>query len=83
MSYTEIAKAGGGIVSTVSHTRAATEEELIAQSLPRIKALAKEGVTTVEIKSGYGLDLPTELKMLLTARRLGELTGIRVIKPPF
>ena len=77
-SYTEIAQAGGGILSTVKQTRAASEEELIAQSLPRIIAMAKEGVTTVEIKSGYGLDLPTELKMLKVARRLGEITGIRV-----
>lgn len=78
VSYTEIAKAGGGILSTVEKTRAASEEALLAQSLPRLMALAREGVTTVEIKSGYGLDLATELKMLKVARRLGEILGIRV-----
>lgn len=78
VSYAEISKAGGGILSTVKQTRAASEDELIEQSLPRILALKTEGVTTVEIKSGYGLDLPSELKMLKTARRLGELTGLRV-----
>ncbi len=78
VSYAEIAKAGGGIISTVQQTREASEDELIAQSLPRILALKNEGVTTVEIKSGYGLDLPTELKMLRVARRLGEQVGLRV-----
>lgn len=80
VSYAEIAKAGGGILSTVRHTRAASEEELIKQSLPRILALRADGVTTVEIKSGYGLDLVNELKMLRVAKRLGELTGLRVRK---
>jgi imidazolonepropionase len=80
LSYAEIAKAGGGILSTVQHTRAASEDELIQQSLPRILALRHEGVTTVEIKSGYGLDLTHELKMLRVAKRLGELTGLRVKK---
>jgi imidazolonepropionase len=78
VSYAEIAKAGGGILSTVAQTRTASEEELIEQSLPRIRFLSNEGVTTVEIKSGYGLDLNSELKMLRVARRLGELTGLRV-----
>lgn len=78
VSYAEISKAGGGILSTVHQTRAASEEQLIEQSLPRILALRKEGVTTVEIKSGYGLDLANELKMLRVARRLGQLAGIRV-----
>lgn len=78
VSYEEIAKAGGGIISTVQQTRTASEEELIVQALPRIHALRHEGVTTVEIKSGYGLDLANELKMLRVARRLGELTGLRV-----
>lgn len=78
VSYAEIAKMGGGIISTVQQTRAASEEELIAQSLPRILALKNEGVTTVEIKSGYGLDLINELKMLRVAKRLGELSGLRV-----
>lgn len=77
-SYADIAKAGGGILYTVRQTRLATEVELVQQSLPRLLALAKEGVTTVEIKSGYGLDCENELKMLRVARRLGELSGIRV-----
>lgn len=77
-SYIDIAKAGGGILSTVNQTRAASEEELIEQSLPRLLALKNEGVTTVEIKSGYGLDLINELKMLRVAKRLGELSGLRV-----
>jgi imidazolonepropionase len=68
-SYAEIAQAGGGIVSTVTQTRMASEEELLAQSLPRARALLADGVTTLEIKSGYGLDLPNELKMLRVARR--------------
>jgi imidazolonepropionase len=78
VSYAEISKAGGGIISTVKQTRMASEDELIEQSLPRILALKNEGVTTLEIKSGYGLDLSNELKMLRVARRLGELTGLRV-----
>lgn len=77
-SYTDIAKAGGGIISTVRQTRAASEVELVEQSLPRILALKNEGVTTVEIKSGYGLDLLNEIKMLRVAKQLGELTGLRV-----
>lgn len=78
VSYAEIAKAGGGILSTVHQTRAASEDDLIEQSLPRILALKNEGITTVEIKSGYGLDLANELKMLRVARRLGELAELRV-----
>lgn len=78
VSYADISKAGGGILSTVHQTRVATEDELVEQSLPRIRALGREGVTTVEIKSGYGLDLATELKMLKVAKHLGQLTGIRV-----
>lgn len=80
MSYAEIAKAGGGIISTVQQTRAASEEELIKQSLPRILALKDEGVTTVEIKSGYGLDFPSELKMLRVAKRLEQITGLKIYK---
>lgn len=80
VSYAEISKAGGGILSTVHQTRAASEDELIKQSLPRILALWADGVTTVEIKSGYGLDLASELKMLRVAKRLGEITGLRVRK---
>lgn len=71
-SYEEIAKQGGGILSTVSATRAATEEELFQTASKRIKSLLGEGVTTVEIKSGYGLDLDSELKMLRVANRLGS-----------
>ncbi len=77
-SYEEIARAGGGIVSTMAATRAATEDELIAQALPRLDALLAEGVTTVEIKSGYGLSLADELKSLRAARRLGELRPVTV-----
>lgn len=69
-SYTDIAKAGGGIASTVKAVRAASEAQLIEQTLPRLASLAAEGVTTVEIKSGYGLDLDTELKMLRAIRAL-------------
>src|SRR3989442_7884440 len=61
-SYEEIARAGGGIVSTVKATRAASEDELVARSLPRLEALMAEGVTTIEIKSGYGLDAETEAR---------------------
>jgi imidazolonepropionase len=61
-TYEEIARAGGGIVSTVNATRAATLDQLVAQTLPRLDALMAEGVTTVEIKSGYGLDLATETR---------------------
>ncbi|MEM9386176.1 MAG: imidazolonepropionase [Pseudomonadota bacterium] len=77
-SYEAIARAGGGIASTVAATRAASTDELIAQSLPRLRALIGEGVTTVEIKSGYGLDRETELRILEVAGRLGERAGVRV-----
>ena len=77
-SYEEIARAGGGIVSTVKATRAASEDQLVAQSLRRLDALLAEGVTTIEIKSGYGLDLVTETKMLRAARRLGRERDVRV-----
>jgi imidazolonepropionase len=77
-NYAEIARCGGGILSTVKETRKVSEDELLQQSLPRIKAMQREGVTTVEIKSGYGLDLASELKILRVARRLGQLTGLRV-----
>lgn len=77
-SYEEIAQAGGGILSTVKHTRAASEEQLLEQSLPRLLALRAEGVTTIEIKSGYGLDLENELKMLRVAKCLGQLSGLRI-----
>jgi imidazolonepropionase len=77
-TYEEIARAGGGIVSTVNKTRAATEEELFAQSFPRARSLLEDGVTTIEIKSGYGLDVNNEAKMLRVARRIGEHLGVTV-----
>ena len=77
-TYLEIAKAGGGIVSTVKATRAAGEEHLYAQALPRARALLADGVTTLEIKSGYGLELDSERRMLRVARRLGRELGISV-----
>ncbi|MCF5908711.1 imidazolonepropionase [Aeromonas veronii] len=76
--YAEIARRGGGIISTVRATRAASEELLFELALPRVTSLIREGVTTVEIKSGYGLTLNDELKMLRVARRLGEALPIRV-----
>ena len=78
VSYEEIARAGGGIVSSVRATRAASEDELFAQSLPRARALRDDGVTTLEIKSGYGLDFDNERKMLRVARRIGDELGITV-----
>ena len=80
VSYTDIAQQGGGIMSTVKDTREASEEALFDQSLPRLQRLIAEGVTTVEIKSGYGLDLPTEIKMLRVAKRLAEATHITIQK---
>ncbi len=77
-SYEEIARAGGGILSTVRDTRAATEDELFEQSLARAEALLADGVATIEIKSGYGLDLENETKMLRVARRIGAELGITV-----
>ena len=71
VSYEEIARRGGGIVSTVNATRAATLDELVQAATPRLHGLMREGVTLVEIKSGYGLDLDTEMRMLRAARRLG------------
>jgi imidazolonepropionase len=78
-SYEEIARAGGGIVSSVKATRLATREELVEQARPRLKALMRGGVTTVEIKSGYGLDTISEVKMLEAARALGETESVRVV----
>lgn len=77
-SYEEIARAGGGIVSTVRAVREAGEDELLRQSLPRARALLADGATTVEIKSGYGLDLENERKMLRVARRIGDALGLTV-----
>jgi imidazolonepropionase len=78
VSYEEIAAEGGGILSTVKATRAASDGQLHADALARLQALAREGVATVDIKSGYGLDLDNELKMLRVARRLGEDSGLTV-----
>ncbi|MGH8193124.1 MAG: imidazolonepropionase [Woeseiaceae bacterium] len=77
-SYEDIARAGGGILSTVGATRSATADELYEQSAARLAALMQEGVATVEIKSGYGLDRDTELKMLRVARALGERSVVTV-----
>lgn len=77
-SYEEIARAGGGIVSTVEATRVATEADLLASALPRVDALIAQGVGVVEVKSGYGLDGDTELKMLRVARALGQQRPIRI-----
>jgi imidazolonepropionase len=78
VSYAEIAAAGGGIISTVNATRDATEDELLAQALFRLKPLLAEGVTCVEIKSGYGLSVESELKMLRVIRRLGVILPVEV-----
>lgn len=75
-SYVEIARAGGGIAATVRATREASEDALYAASLPRARALRDEGVTTLEVKSGYGLDLESEARMLRVARRIGAELGI-------
>lgn len=77
-TYEDIARAGGGIVSTVRAVRDADEDTLLAASLPRVRALVADGATTLEIKSGYGLDFDNERKMLRVARRVGELLGITV-----
>lgn len=77
-TYEQIAKAGGGILSTVRQTRAASTESLLRQALPRLDALIAEGVTSIEIKSGYGLDLETERKMLRVARQLADERPIAV-----
>ena len=77
-SYEEVAKAGGGIASSVNATRAASDEELFALALPRLQALLDEGVCAIEIKSGYGLALEHERKQLRVARRLGEALGVTV-----
>jgi imidazolonepropionase len=78
-TYEEIARQGGGIMATVRATRALDIDTLVAASLPRVKALIAEGVTTLEIKSGYGLALDAEERMLRAARRIGELLPVRVV----
>jgi imidazolonepropionase len=77
-SYEDIARSGGGIVSSVRATRAASEADLFASAMTRLEGLTGTGVTTIEIKSGYGLDLETELKMLRVARRIGREGRVRV-----
>lgn len=77
-SYEEIARAGGGILSSVYATRAASEDALLAGALPRVDALLAEGVTTLEVKSGYGLKVEAELKMLRVARRIGQERKVTV-----
>lgn len=77
-SYEEIARAGGGIVSSVRQVREASEADLVAQTLPRLDALIAEGVTTVEIKSGYGLTVEDELKMLRAARQLADKRPVAI-----
>lgn len=79
-SYEEIANAGGGIVSTVKATRAASEDELFASALKRLTTLHQQGVTTIEIKSGYGLDTDNEIKMLNVASKLGQTLPVTVQK---
>ena len=78
VAYEEIARRGGGILSTVRATRAASEDVLLAQSLPRVRALLAEGVTTLEIKSGYGLELDTERRILRVARRIASMLPVSV-----
>lgn len=77
-SYEEVARAGGGIVSTVRATRNASEEALLADALPRVDQMLAQGVTCIEVKSGYGLDIETELRMLRAARRIAETRPMRV-----
>lgn len=77
-SYEQIAQQGGGILSTVRATRAASVEQLVELAIPRLKALMAEGMTTIEIKSGYGLDLDTELNMLRAARELAKSFPVRI-----
>ena len=79
VTYAEIARAGGGIVSTVRAVRAASERDLVAAARPRVAALAAEGVTTLEVKSGYGLDVENELKMLRAIRALAGESAVRLV----
>ncbi len=78
-SYEEVARAGGGIISTVKATRAASVDDLVATALPRVDAMLAEGVTTLEVKSGYGLDADTELRMLRAARALSDHRPITIL----
>src|SRR4051794_2564671 len=78
-TYEEIAKAGGGIASTVARTAAASDDELIEQSRRRLRALMRGGCTTIEIKTGYGLDPASEMRLLRIANRLGEGEAVRIV----
>ena len=78
-TYEEIARAGGGILSTVEATRAASEDALLEAALPRVDAMLAEGVTTIEVKSGYGLTIEDELKMLRAARRIADVRPVSVV----
>src|SRR5690348_1835273 len=78
-SYEQIAKAGGGIASTVNRTAAATDEQLLEQSRRRLHALMRGGCTTIEIKSGYGLDPQSELRLLRVASQLGQGEAVRIV----
>ena len=78
-SYEDVARAGGGIISTVSDTRLSSIEDLVKDSLPRVDQLISEGVTLIEVKSGYGLDRETELKMLKAARQIQSERPVRVV----
>ncbi len=79
LTYEDIARRGGGILTSVRATRAASEEQLFEESAPRLKALLAEGVTTIEVKSGYGLTLTDEAKLLRVARRLGRAFPVRIV----
>jgi len=81
-SYEQIADAGGGIASTVKRTAAATDEELLAQSRRRLHALMRGGCTTIEVKSGYGLDAKSELRLLKIAGELGNAEAARASRHP-
>jgi imidazolonepropionase len=78
-SYEDVARAGGGIISTVKATRTATLEELVAGALPRIDAMLAEGVCVIEVKSGYGLDIETELRMLRAARAIAHVRPVHIV----
>ncbi|HJU77293.1 MAG TPA: imidazolonepropionase, partial [Sphingomicrobium sp.] len=78
-TYEEIAEAGGGIASTVARTRAASDEELLEQSRQRLHALMRGGCTTIEVKSGYGLDPKSELRLLKIAQQLGQSEAVRIV----
>lgn len=79
VSYAEIARRGGGIATTVAAVRAASESDLVAESLPRLRALVREGVTTIEVKSGYGLDLDSELKLLRAIGRASQALRVELV----